>query len=73
MTAVKRVARMLKKHLDNLLNYFDHAITNAASEGINSRIQTVKSNARGYRSFQGFRNSVLFYCGGLDMKPNVSQ
>jgi len=73
LTPVKRVARMLKKHLENLLNYFDHSITNAASEGLNSRIQTVKSNARGYRSFQGFRNSVLFYCGGLDMQPNVSQ
>ena len=32
-------------------------------------IQTVKANARGYRSFDGFKNSILFYCGGLDMTP----
>lgn len=68
---VKKVAKMLKRHLDNLLNYFEHSITNATSEGINSRIQTVKSNARGYRSFDGFRASVLFYCGGLDMDPEL--
>jgi len=69
---IKKMARMLKRHLENLLNYFEHPITNAASEGINSRIQTVKSNARGFRSFQGYRTSVLFYCGGLDMQPGLS-
>lgn len=69
---VKKVARMLKRHLDNLLNYFEHPITNAASEGMNSRIQMVKSNARGFRSFQGYRTSILFYCGGLDMAPTDS-
>jgi len=66
---IKDKARMLKKHLPNMLTYFKHRITNAASEGINSKIQTVKANARGYRSFAGFRNSILFYCGGLDMLP----
>lgn len=69
---IKKVARMLKRHLDNLLNYFEHRITNAGSEGMNSKIQTVKSNARGFRSFEGFRASVLFYCGGLDMEPASS-
>jgi len=66
---VKKVARMLKTHMDGLLNYFDHRISNAAAEGLNSKIQTVKSNARGYRSFEGFRTSILFYCGKLEMQP----
>jgi hypothetical protein len=60
---------MIKNHLPNLLNYFKHPISNAVTEGLNSKIQTVKANARGYRSFDGFRYSVLFYCGGLDMTP----
>lgn len=72
LNPIKKVARMLKRHLANLLNYFEHPITNAASEGMNSRIQTVKSNARGFRSFQGYRTSILFYCGGLDMVPVAS-
>ena len=66
---IKKKAKMIKKHLDNILTYFKHRITNAASEGINSKIQNIKSNARGYRSFKGFRNSILFYCGGLDLQP----
>jgi transposase len=39
---VIKVARMLQSHLDNVLTYCDHGITNAASEGLNSKIQTVK-------------------------------
>ena len=39
---VVKVARMIKSHLANVLTYFDHRITNATSEGLNSKIQTVK-------------------------------
>ena len=66
---IKAKARMIKTHLPNILTYFKHGISNAVAEGLNSKIQTVKSNARGYRSFDGFRNSILFYCGGLEMAP----
>ena len=66
---IKEKAKMLKSHLPNLLTYFKHPISNAVAEGLNSKIQTVKANARGYRSFEGFRNSILFYCGGLDLEP----
>jgi transposase len=39
---VIKVARMLNTHLDQVLTYCDHMITNATSEGLNSKIQTVK-------------------------------
>ena len=67
LNLVKKVARMLKRHLVNLLTYFDHSISNGVAEGLNSKIQGVKSRARGFRSFEGLRNSILFYCGKLDM------
>jgi len=70
---IKQVARMIKKHLPNIVTWFDHRISNAVSEGLNSKIQTVKSNARGFRSFESYRVSILFYCGKLDMAPAVSQ
>ena len=66
---IKEKARMIKNYLPNILTYFKHQISNALAEGLNSKIQTDKVNARGYRSFDGFINSTLFYCGGLDMKP----
>lgn len=39
---VVKVAKMIQTHLENVLTYFDHRITNATSEGLNSKIQTVK-------------------------------
>lgn len=39
---VIKVARMIKSHLDNVLTYCDHRITNATVEGLNSKIQTIK-------------------------------
>jgi transposase len=39
---VVRAARTIHGHLDNVLTYFDHRITNALSEGLNSKIQTLK-------------------------------
>lgn len=66
---IKKTARMLKDHLAGLLSYFKHQVTNAMSEGFNSRIQAVKSAARGFRSFKNYRLRILFYCGKLQMLP----
>jgi transposase len=68
---LKKVARMLSEHLEGLLNYFEHAITNAMSEGFNSRIQALKSAARGFRSFENYRTRILFFCGRLNLAPNL--
>lgn len=63
------VAQMLKRHLDNLLTYLKHHITNAVTEGLNSKIQSIKSSARGFRNFQNYRIRILFFCGKLDLYP----
>jgi transposase len=69
LTHMKKVAETLRTHMDNLLNYFTHPITNAMSEGFNSKIQALKSAARGFRSFRNYRARILFFCGRLDMSP----
>lgn len=66
---ISEVAKMLKRHLDNTLTYFRHGITNAMSEGFNSRIQAIKSQARGFRAFKNYRTRILFYCGKLKLLP----
>jgi len=63
------VARTLKRHLKGILNYCKHRITNAVSEGLNSKIQTLKANARGFRNFDHYRISILFHCGKLAVYP----
>lgn len=64
-----KVARMLKAHLENILTYLRHPITNAVTEGLNSKIQAIKANARGFRSFFNYRARILFFCGKLSLHP----
>jgi transposase len=70
---IAEVAKRLKRHLDNILTYLRHRITNAVAEGLNSKIQQIKSVARGFRNFENFRIAILFYCGKLDLYPHTSQ
>ena len=56
--------------LENILTYLKHRITNAVSEGLNSRIQWVKATARGFRNQQNFINAIYFHCGKLDLAPS---
>jgi transposase len=69
LTAVMKAARMVERHLPNILTYFKHRITNAASEGINAGVQLLSSRARGFRSFANFRVAILFRHGGLVLYP----
>lgn len=66
---VIEVAQMLKRHLDNLLTYLKHHITNAVTEGLNSKIQSIKAAARGFRNFKNYRTRILFFCGKLNLYP----
>ncbi len=62
-------ARTIQRHIDNVLTYFTHRITNATSEGLNSKIQKVKQMACGFRNDQHFRTAIFFHCGGLELYP----
>jgi len=66
---VRKVAAMIARHLPNVLTYFEHRITNAASESINSVVRLLQKRAFGYRSFPNFRTAILFRCGGLNLYP----
>ena len=62
-------AQTIKRHLENLLTYISMPITNAMSEGMNSRIQLIKFRSRGFRNQDRFERAIMFHCGGLDMNP----
>ena len=84
LQAMIKVAKMLQRHFENIITYLCHPITNgspvhqpplfpsassAVTEGLNSKIQAIKANARGFRSFQNYRTRILFFCGKLDLYP----
>jgi len=66
---VVEVAKRLKRHLPGLLNFVQHKVTNAMTEGFNSKVQHLKYSARGLRNFESYRRRILFYCGKLALKP----
>lgn len=70
LPAIIDKAKMLKRHLPELLSYFRQRITNALTEGFNSKIQAIKSAARGFRAFKNYRTRILFYCGKLELAPD---
>ena len=71
LTPVIETARMIQRHLPNVLTFFAHRITNAVSEGLNSKIQTIKKMAYGFRNREHFKTAIYFHCGGLDLYPTT--
>lgn len=62
-------AKTLKSHIDNIVTYAKHRITNALGEAINAKIEKVKRMACGYRNRKNYRTAIYFHCGGLDLFP----
>jgi transposase len=65
-------AKTIKRHFANILTYLKLRITNAAAEGLNSKIQWIKYQARGFRSKERFQRAIMFHFGGLDLFPSGS-
>ena len=69
---INKVALRIKNHLSNILTWFKHRISTGVSEGFNSRIQSIKSAARGFRNFENYRVRILFFCGKLNLLPKTT-
>jgi transposase len=74
LAPMKKAAKTLKVHLNNIVTYAKHRITNALGESINAKIEKVKRLACGFRNRSHYRTAIYFHCGGLDLfpKPQVS-
>lgn len=64
-----KVADTLLNHITGVINAALKGKSNSISENINSKIQIIKATSRGFKTFEGYRNSLLFFLGGLDVSP----
>lgn len=62
-------AKTVWRHLDNIVTYCTHGLTNAVSEGLNSKIMAIKRRAAGFRNSENFKTAIYFHCGGLALHP----
>ena len=69
LAPIRKAAKTVHRHIDNILTYFQHPVTNAMSEGLNSKIQKIKHRACGFRNPENFKTAIYFHCGGLDLYP----
>lgn len=73
LAPIKSAAKMLKKYWYGIINYIKHPLTNARSEGINSKIRVYTKRAYGYKTFDMLKNIIYLTCGGLDFHPLKSR
>jgi transposase len=69
LNPIIKAAKTLKAHVDNILTYARHRITNALGESLNSKIEKVKRVAKGFRNREHYKTAIYFHCGGLDLYP----
>ena len=62
-------AKMMKRRLHGILGYLKYRLTNSGSEAINSKIQAIRTKARGSRNRGNYTTAIYFHCGGLDLYP----
>ena len=66
---VVKAAKTLKSHVDNIVTYARHRITNALGESVNAKIEKIKRLACGFRNRSNYRTAIYFHCSGLDLFP----
>jgi transposase len=55
-----RMATMIERHREGILNYYDHPISTGPLEGINNKIKVLKRAAYGFRDMEYFKLRILF-------------
>jgi len=71
LTPVQQAATTIKNNLWGIINAIVRNKTNAHAESMNSRIQSIKTKARGFRNRDRFKMAVYFHCAKLDLYPNI--
>lgn len=57
------VVKRIKKYFYGISNYFIHRLTNAQSEGFNTKINVIKRKAYGFRDLDYFKLKIIQMCG----------
>lgn len=65
----KKLGKTLKTHLPGILAAYEHKLTNAAAESINSQVQAAIVRARGFRNLRHLLNVIYLTTGKLTHLP----
>jgi Transposase len=63
----KKLARMLRTHLDGLLVWTRLRVSNGALEGMNNKVKVISHRAYGYRTTWTYIANIYHCCAGLPL------
>jgi transposase len=63
----KKLARMLRTHLDGVLAWTRIRVTNGALEGMNNKVKVISHRAFGYRTSWAYIANIYHCCAGLPL------
>jgi transposase len=64
---IRKFSKTVKNHWDGIMRYFTSRLTSGVMEGLNSRIQTIKRRARGFRNLDNFISLIYLEMADLDI------
>ncbi|MGZ5545967.1 MAG: ISL3 family transposase, partial [Limisphaerales bacterium] len=70
--AMEGAAKMMERHLEGILAHWEHRITNAYMEGLNSVFSATKRKARGYRTTEKLLTILYLVAGKLQFPHSIT-
>lgn len=65
----KKVAAMIRSHLEGILAFIATGLSNGAIEGLNGKIRTITRRAYGFHSAASLISFIFLCCSGLVLHP----
>jgi transposase len=63
----KKFVRMLRSHLDGILSWTNHRVSNSAVEGMNNKIKSISHRSFGFRTAVNFIAAIYHCCARLPL------
>jgi transposase len=63
----KKFVGMLRAHLDGILAWTKHRVSNGAVEGMNNKIKSVSHRSFGFRTAENFIAAIYHCCARLPL------
>jgi transposase len=69
LPAFVKVARTIRKHLDDIVAYIRWRLTNGVVEGLNTKARVLTRRAYGFHSASAAIAMIMLCCSGIKLRP----
>jgi len=69
LPAFVKAARTLREHLDDIVSYIRHRLTNGVAEGLNNKARLLTRRAYGFHSAPAAIAMIMLCCTGIELQP----